>query len=436
MAQPPLSPEVARATLAALAQHGTVTAAAAACGLSRATFQARLARARQMVAGTPAPAASEPHDSISVSGDACEVTKATTERVRTLADLIRVCEIDTVEWTVERWVCNKWDSAAKLGKDASERITVTELYQVKVWLKRNTPLVVARDVLADLVADAKRQIAPRPFKPPRSPRGLMLEINPTDLHLGKLAWGAETGWENYDGKIAERILEQAVESIVGRVAGQKFESVLLVAGSDFYHSDTKQGTTTKGTPLDNDSRYHKTFLSGHRLLVRVIDRLAAHVAPVRVVVVPGNHDTLSAFHLGHALDCYYHQTKHVSVDNAPTMRKYHQHGRVMLMFTHGNSGKLEKYPLLMAREQPQMWADTWYREAHTGDKHQTKTLEVNGVRVRILPALCPPDAWHSDNHFVGQQRSTEAYLWHREEGLVGTAMYTIPSPSACAEGAA
>jgi hypothetical protein len=375
-------------------------------------------------------------ESVSGSGSLCEITKTTGERVRTLADLIRVCEIDTTEWQVERWVCNKWDSAAKLGKDASERIAVTEQYQIKVWLRRNTRVLEARDALADLIAEAKQQIRPRPFRAPKRIPGTMLELNPTDLHLGKLAWGAETGWENYDGKIAERILEDAVTAILSRVAGFRFESVLLVAGSDYYHSDTKQGTTTKGTPLDNDSRYHKTFLSGHRLMVRIIDRIAANVAPVRVIVVPGNHDTLSAFHLGHGLECYYHATKHVTVDNAPTMRKYYQHGRTMLMFTHGNTGKLEKYPLLMAREQPQMWADTWFREAHTGDKHHTKTLEINGVRVRILPALCPPDAWHSDNHFIGQQRSTEAYIWHRQEGLIGTAMYTIPSPNACAEGAA
>jgi hypothetical protein len=408
----------------AVTQYGSQAAAAKALGIAASAI------CTAMKAIPPS------MDRASGGGDVCEVERTTNHRVRTLADLIRVCEIDTQEWTVERWVCNKWDSAAKLGKDDSERIAVTELYQVKVWLKRNVVIADAKAALDAVIAEAKRIIPARPFKAAKSTAGTMLELNPTDLHLGKLAWGAETGWENYDSKSAEAAMEDALASILARVSGYRFEYVSLVVGNDFYHSDTKQGTTTKGTPLDNDSRYHKTFLTGFRLLVRAIDRATANVAPVKVIVVPGNHDTLSAFHLGHALECYYHKTKHVSVDNAPTMRKYHQHGKVMLMFTHGNAGRLEKYPLLMAREQPQMWADTWFREAHTGDKHQTKTLEVNGVRVRILPALCAADAWHSDNHFVGQQRSTEAYIWHRQEGLVGTAVYTIPTPSAMSEGAA
>lgn len=38
------------------------------------------------------------------SGTKAEVTALVPERVRTLADLIRVCQIDTTEWEVERYV--------------------------------------------------------------------------------------------------------------------------------------------------------------------------------------------------------------------------------------------------------------------------------------------------------------------------------------------
>ena len=105
------------------------------------------------------------------------------------------------------------------------------------------------------------------------------------------------------------------------------------------------------------------------------------------------------------------------------MRKYHQYGKCMLMLTHGDKGKREDYPLLMATEQAKMFGETRFREAHTGHVHQTKTQEFHGVRVRILSALCPPDAWHAENGYVGNLRSAESYVWDREEGLVGQFFY-------------
>ena len=48
----------------------------------------------------------------------------------------------------------------------------------------------------------------------------------------------------------------------------------------------------------------------------------------------------------------------------------------------------------------------------------TKLDEQHGVRVRVLPALCPPDAWHAENGYVGNQRNAEGYVWNDREGLI------------------
>lgn len=376
-------------------------------------------------------------DSRTFTDSACEITKTTTQRVRTLQDLIRICEIDTDEWEVERYVCNKWDmgsvpravgSGESWSRPSTEPV-VTELYQVKVWLKRKVAIVAARAEIAALLADAKRQMPLRP----QSPRGKitpthnMLEISIPDLHVGKLAWAKETGWENYDTRTAERIHDDALDALLNRTDSHRFEHVLFIVGNDLLHSDTKAGTTTAGTVLDTDSRFQKSFSIVRRMIVRAIDR-AREIAPVHVLMVPGNHDTLAVWHLGDSLECYYHRDDLVSIDNAPTMRKYHQFGKVMLMFTHGNKGKLQDYPLLMAAEQPKMFGETLHREAHTGDKHHLKVQEYRGIKVRISPALCPPDAWHAEHQFVGSARSAEAFVWQREEGLIGTAYYTVPAP--------
>jgi hypothetical protein len=377
-------------------------------------------------ADTPSEPAT-PTESFTVKGDTGEVIKTTRERVRTLEDLIRVCEIDTAEWEVERWVANKWDMGMAPRAVGSTQPVIAELYQVKAWLKRKVAVVLARAELDAMKEDAKaRALVYPPVERPKRTTGNMLEINLPDHHVGKLAWGKETGYEDYDVKIAERIFDEALAALIARTASYDYDRITFVVGNDLLHADNKQGTTTKGTQVTMDSRYPKTFTTVRRMIVRGVERLRS-IAPVTVVIVPGNHDELSAWCLGDSLESWFHACSDVTIDNAPTMRKYCQWGQCMLMWTHGCNGRLENYPLLMASERPEMWGDTLYREAHTGDKHQRKLVELNGVAVRILPTLCATDDWHSKMHFVGNVRCAEAYIWNRDEGLIGTAVYTVPA---------
>jgi hypothetical protein len=252
--------------------------------------------------------------------------------------------------------------------------------------------------------------------------GNLLEINIADAHLGKLAWSQETGHESYDSKIADAMYRRAQSALFAR-AGVKFEKVLMIIGNDLMNSDNAEGTTTKGTQVSTDGRYHKTFYRARTLMIDSIEQ-ARKIAPVHVIVMPGNHDRLACFHLGDSLEMYFHADPLVFIDNEPTSRKYFQWGKVMLMFCHGDREKRMDMPLVMASEQPKMWGETLFRECHTGHLHQTRTEELHGVRVRILPSLSPPDAWHATNAYVGCLRSAEGYIWNKSEGLIGQVFYT------------
>lgn len=380
-----------------------------------------------------------PVETFDADQNSAVLTKTTETRVKTLAQLKSICEVDENVWEVERWVCNKWDMASvprstrSSGKDAkwtrpSTRPVVTELYQVKVWLRRKVAVIAARKEIASLIEEGKKSAKSfAPIKRADRASGYMLEISIPDLHVGKLSWGKETGWENYDTKIAEQVFEDALAALIQRTSAYKFEQVVFVVGNDLLHSDNKDSATTAGTRQDTDVRFQKSFGIARSLITRAIERLR-EIAPVVVPVVPGNHDSVLSWCLGHSLECYFHKCPDVTIDNEPTMRKYHQFGKVMLMLAHGNRGKLSAYPQVMAAERPEMFGATIHREAHTGDKHHFKVEEYYGVRVRISPALCPPDYWHAENFYVGASRSAEAFVWHRDEGLVGTAVYTVPSP--------
>ncbi len=302
-----------------------------------------------------------------------------------------------------------------------------QLYQIKAWLKRRKAIEAGRREIG-LLKDEAKQAARKyePIKYKRDTAGpILLEVQIPDLHMGKLAWSPETGGDNYDIQIAEKLFESALESLIAGTSSYEVDRILFVVGNDLMHSDTMAGTTTAGTPLDNDGRYHRTFLKTRKMITRAIERLRL-VAPVDVVVVQGNHDSLASWHLGDSLECTFSNCSDVSVNNGPCARKFYQWGQVMLMLTHGNKGKLQDYPLVMASEMPEMWGATKFREAHTGDKHTTRCHEYHGVRVRIVPALCSADAWHSENFFIGNQRSAEAYVWDKSKGLIGTSIFTAP----------
>jgi hypothetical protein len=128
--------------------------------------------------------------------------------------------------------------------------------------------------------------------------------------------------------------------------------------------------------------------------------------------------------LSDSLSCLYHATPDVEILGDPTLRKYVQYGNVALMYTHGDKGKAADWPLLFATEQPKMFGSSTFREVHTGHLHQTRLQEFHGVRVRISPALCAPDSWHSDNQLVGNLRGAEAYVYDKTEGLIAVAHFT------------
>lgn len=349
--------------------------------------------------------------------------------IHTLEELLAYAEVDLSEWVVERFIANKYEMAS--AKDGS--VQVTPLFQVKAWLKRRLNMVDIKAEIAALKDEAKKDSKPFPpikySKSSSSSSGLMLEVSLPDLHLGKLAWGKETGWDNYDTKLAVEVADKALDALIQRTSSYKFDRILYVIGNDLLHVDNKIGTTTAGTMLSGeglDGRYQKNFKEARQLITKHLTKLR-ELAPVTGVVVPGNHDAASTWCLGDSLECLFSKDDLVEIDNRPLARKYVQWGNVMIMLAHGNCGKLTDYPLLMAVEQPEMFGATEHREAHTGDKHHLKVNEIHGIRVRISPALCPPDFWHSEKTFVGAARSAEAFIWSRTEGLIGTAIFSVPS---------
>src|SRR5690606_13006693 len=76
----------------------------------------------------------------------------------------------------------------------------------------------------------------------------LYEISIPDLHLSKLCWSDETGYQNYDIEIACNLYRNAVEDLLSKIDLDSVERFLLPVGNDFFNSDGMQMMTTAGTP--------------------------------------------------------------------------------------------------------------------------------------------------------------------------------------------
>lgn len=374
-------------------------------------------------------------------------------RISTLDELIAEFKIDTSIWHCKRFRANKWEVGSvprATGKGMSwdrpyafdtpaaepmenERhngglLRVYPLYQVRADFERKVDVEAAKNEINKLREEAEQFSPQFPYIRPRivsRDSGNVVELSVFDHHFGGLAWGEETGWEDWDLNLARASWDAAFADLFGKADPFRPEKALIVLGNDQLNADNRAGTTERGTQQNMDSRYHKTFEVSKEASKYAIDAALAEYGQVEVVLVPGNHDPLSTWHLGDTLSAWYRNCPQVVIENKPSFRKWWEYGVNMLMFTHGNAGKLDRYPGIMAAERPEMWGRTKWREAHTGDKHHRQLIEMPGASVRILPSLRPPCAWSSENQYVGSIRAAEAYIWNRFEGLIGTAVHSV-----------
>lgn len=346
-------------------------------------------------------------------------------RIHTLEQLIDHCQVDLNKWKIKHFKCNKWEVGTK---NPNSTVTITPLFQVSAVFIPNVEgrtALTAAEIFKDLVSSHR----PKPTKIKRAPitDPHMLELGMYDLHLGKLAWHAETGWSDYDSKITTQLVNNMVDIILGRVAHFQFDKILFPIGHDFFQVDNPSNTTFRGTPVDVDSRFKRTYRAGLDMLIQVIERLR-QIAPVDVVMVPGNHDFFSNFTLGVALECFFKDYPDVQIDNSPTVRKYYRYGNTLLGLTHGNDIKPQDLLTLMPTEAPADFAASLWREWHLGHLHKDALTEKHGIRTRILPSLCSADAWHAMKGFVGNLRLAEAFVWHPVQCLVTQVYYYQPEP--------
>lgn len=358
------------------------------------------------------------------------ISSEISNRIISVENLIEIYNIDLNEWEITKKVVNSWDSSYK---NAEGVMVHSPNFQVKLWLQNKKAVYDLNKIRQDFVEDIKAlsPVVKKVEVPSGVKEGKLLEVNIFDLHLGKVAWKEETG-SNYDLDTACELFMKAVRFFVEKAKLANVERILFPIGNDFFNSDNSHpySRTTKGTPQEEDTRWHRTFRTGRNLVVQAITELAT-VAPVDVVIIPGNHDVERSFYLGDSLEAWFHNNENVRIDNSASPRKYYNYGKVLLGLTHGSEENINYLPGIMAQEVPDLWGKTLYREFHLGHLHHRKskaflpTTEIQGTVVRYMSSLSGVDAWHHRKGFVGARRSAEAMIWDKKLGLETSIFFNV-----------
>lgn len=380
-------------------------------------------------------------DSISFSdnGNTATLSAFLHEPVRNLADAIRVCKVDTETWLVDRHeitVITPWrkdrqtdwhveDQKVIKGrvKDTG-KIVLKQAVNVKLFLIRKTQEIRVKQAYTEILNEIKKK-SPKPklikYKTARGTKHLF-EVALFDIHFGKQTLAEETG-QDYGIEISRRDTLSSLSKLLEKTKHYNVERILLPWGNDFYNVDNAKGTTSAGTIQQEDQRWNKTFRLGRYLTEEVI-AMCLQVAPVDVLIVPGNHDTERMFTLGECLVSKFDNHKFIKIDNGLDPRKYYHYGKSLLGFVHGKEENPNKLPSTMSIERPKIWGEVHTREWHLGHFHKEKLLQLVhneelGCTVRYINSLSTTDLWHHNKQYIGARRIGNAFVWDKKDGFKG-----------------
>lgn len=251
----------------------------------------------------------------------------------------------------------------------------------------------------------------------------MLVIDPSDIHVGKLAVAVETG-EEYNIETAIERSTEGVRSIITKAQGFEIDQVLFVIGNDALHIDHPHRRTTAGTPQDTDSMWHIAFHAAKDMYIRQIEQLIP-IANVHVLYCPSNHDYTHGFFLADTLKSWFRLAENVTFSADIIHRKYYQYGNNMIEADHGDGCKVKETPSLMAHEAPQMWAACKYRYSYKHHLHHSikvgQVVEMGsdaiGANITFLRSPTPADGWHHRNGYVNIP-AVEGFIHNKHHGRV------------------
>jgi hypothetical protein len=293
----------------------------------------------------------------------------------------------------------------------------------RVW-ERQHPDAEAREAAFVARLDALADKLPRaaPLSAPGACNADLLTIYPQgDPHAGLYAWADETG-QGFDLAEYERVNRAATDQLVAS-APPSAQALFIDLGDSTHADDNTNRTRRSGNVLDVHGRHAEAIRINMRVKRYQVARLLEKHLHVTVRVNPGNHDPETALVLAMMLEAHYEHEPRVTVVTSPNPYWYMGFGSNLIGTTHGDGAKGKDLPLLMAVDQPKLWAasEEGLRLWLVGHVHHKDAKDYPGVLVEYCRTLAAPDAW-SNGAGHRSKRTMEAITLHRHFGEAARAM--------------
>lgn len=344
-------------------------------------------------------------------------------QIDTLEKALAHAKVDLTDWDVDRHVINSWGVTMKIREGDTEYPKTVTNYQVKVWLKRKVSQPI-QEALRALIESLPVLKCPK-IKNVLPTSDYAGEMSQYDIHMGKFAWGKETGGGDMDLAIGSSKILTACEDNLSHLAKYPVSTIKYILGNDLMHFENYMAQTIKGQHrLDVDSRLPKAIQMTIEAVLKSI-YMCLQVAPVEILWIPGNHDMHASYWLTEIMKHHFKDNPYVKVDNAPNPRKARLWGKLLVAWTHDASGsKMAPVVNMLPQFWPDLWSQSIYREWHTGHKHKKEETKfkpvhtVGGVIVRQIPALSTIDFWHMEECFTDAVPAGESFLWNKDGGVL------------------
>ena len=314
-------------------------------------------------------------------------------------------------------------SEDELVEDLLQRKTERVIVKAerKAWgrVKRKAEAYDRLELFASRMAEHFATVSPSYEVPrlrlPRARHPFQVVMSPTDFHWGK------RGVDGYTREVARDRLFGTTDRLLDRIVHRGApDKILLMLGSDGLHIDNAKSQTTAGTPQDCDGSPEELASSWVMLCAAYVDHVR-QVAPVRVHVIPGNHDAYTSVLLRTALSGWFRGADDVDVIPDLSSRQYYRYGRSLLVFLHGDTGKARDWVELAAEEARVEWGETDRTFVFTGHLHTERELEQRGgAIVYRMPSLAGTDRWHKRLGYVASRKALSAFVVDEARGVIAT----------------
>lgn len=396
-----LNKEELEASVEAYKTHGNYRAAAASLGIAPSTFSDRMKRAGEMgLAGYEPviPGFRVAQVSTGPSG------KAFIQQKPERGEAFQLPEGQKVKGV-----------SALVSEDGREIIK---------WIKtdedKQKTLSIMRAAVDGFLDELPR--APAVPRPHYTHRELLNQYTVTDIHMGMLAWGEETGGGDYDLKIAETLLEDWFRTAIAMAPAARV-GVLAQIGDLLHHDSYESVTPTSKHVLDADSRFRKMVRAAIRVLRRIVAMMLEKHDEVRIIMADANHDPASEVWLSEMFASFYEDEPRVKVNEAAGTYYVEEHGLVSLFYHHGHKRKIDNVDTVFAGRYREIYGRTKFSFAHLGHLHSDELKTTNLMKVERHETLAAPDAYAANGGWLSG-RSAKVITYHSLFGEVGRFILT------------